>query len=140
MPLELDHLRRSLAALTALLAVSENQTRMADLTEVERDGLRSGAIQKFEITYELAWKLIARWLNSNVTPGIANQVTKRELYRLAAQYGLIADVEAWMKHHEARNATSHLYDEQKAAFVYHSVTHFAHDAQRLLAELDARND
>ncbi len=140
MPLQLDHLRRSLEALSALLAVSENQTRMEELNEVERDGLRSGAIQKFEITYELAWKLIARWLNTNVTAGIATGVPRKELFRLAAQHGLLADVDLWMQHHEARNATSHLYDEQKAAFVYHSVTHFAHDARRLLAELEARND
>lgn len=140
MALELDHLRSSLKALSTLLAVSENQTRMAELSEVERDGLRAGAIQKFEITYELAWKLIARWLNTNVTAGIANGVSKKELYRLAGQHGLIADVDAWIQHHEARNATSHMYDEQRAAFVYHSVTHFAVDARRLLAELEARND
>jgi nucleotidyltransferase substrate binding protein (TIGR01987 family) len=140
MPLELDQLRRSLEALSALLAVSENQTRMEELSEVERDGLRSGAIQKFEITYELAWKLIARWLNNNITAGIATGVPRKELFRLAAQHGLLADIDAWMQHHEARNATAHLYDEEKAAFVYHRVTHFAHDARRLLAELDARND
>ena len=113
---------------------------MAELSEIERDGLRSGAIQKFEITYELAWKLMARWLNTNVTAEIANGVSKKELFRLAAQHGLIADVDAWIQHHEARNATSHLYDEEEATFVYHSVTHFAHDAQRLFATLEARND
>ena len=52
MPLELDSLRNSLQALTDLLAVSENDARMSQFSEVERDGIRAGVIQNFEVTYE----------------------------------------------------------------------------------------
>lgn len=75
MPLELDSLRNSIKALTDLLAVSESDARMGQLSDVERNGIRSGVIQNFEVTYELCWKLIARWLSTYVNPEVADGVT-----------------------------------------------------------------
>ena len=140
MPLELDSLRKSIQALTDLLAVSENDTRMGQLSEVERNGIRSGVIQNFEVTYELSWKLMARWLNTQIGAGIADGVTRRQLFRLAAENRLVPDVDLWMQHHEARNATTHIYDEEKAVEVYRATREFARDARRLLEALEARND
>ncbi len=140
MPLELDSLRNSIKALTDLLAVSENDARMGQLSDVERNGIRSGVIQNFEVTYELCWKLMARWLNTYINPEIADGVTRRQLFRLAAENRLIPDVDLWMQHHEARNATAHIYDEERAMMVYKATREFAHDAQRLLQALEARND
>ena len=140
MPLELDSLRKSVAALVDLLAVSEDDPRMGQLSEVERNGIRSGVIQNFEVTYELSWKLMTRWLNTYIGTGVADGVTRRQLFRLATENRLIPDVDLWMQHHDARNATSHIYDEEKAALVYRATRDFAHDARRLLEALDARND
>lgn len=140
MPLELDHLRDSLESLTELLAVAENETRMSQFSDVERNGIRAGVIQNFEVTYELSWKLIVRWLNANVSVGIADGVTRRQLFRLAAEYRLIADVGRWMEHHEARNQTVHMYDRQQAMRVYFATRAFASDARRLLQTLEERND
>ena len=140
MPLELDSLRNSIATLTDLLAVSENDVRMGQLSDVERNGIRSGVIQNFEVAYELSWKLMARWLNTYVGPGIADGVTRRQLFRPAAENRLVPDVDLWMKHHEARHATTHIYDEEKAVQVYRATREFAHDAQRLLTALEERND
>lgn len=140
MPLELGHLKRSIQSLTDLLAVSEDEALMARFSEVARNGIRAGVIQNFEVTFELSWKSMRRWLNSYVTPGIADGVTKRQLFRLAAENRLIADVDQWMGYSEARNATSHTYDEEKAALVYRAGREFAHDARRLLVALETRND
>ena len=140
MPLELTHLRNSIRSLADLLAVAENDTRMGQFTEVERNGIRAGVIQNFEVTYELAWKLMARWLNTHVGIGIADGVTRRQLFRLAAESSLIHDVDQWMQHHEAHNTTSHTYDEEKAAWVYQDTREFVHDARYLLQALEASDD
>lgn len=140
MPLELGTLRNSITALADLLAVSENSVRMGQLSEVERAGIRAGVIQNFEVTYELCWKLIARWLSINVNPEVVDGVTRRQLFRIAAENRLIPDVDLWMQHNESRNATAHIYDEEKAMMVYRATREFAHDARRLLRELEARND
>lgn len=140
MPLQLDNLRNSVRELAELTAASADEERMSRLTDTERRGIRAGVIQNFEITYELSWKLIARWLNINISPGIADGVTRRQLFRLAAEHRLIADVDAWMRHHAARNATSHIYYEERALQVYDATLDFVTDARLLLEVLEARND
>lgn len=140
MPLKLDSLRTTTQALADLLKSSEDDERMARFTETERNGIRAGVIQHFEVVYEVAWKLMRRWLNANVTPGIADGVSRRQLYRLAAENGLITDMDVWMQYHEARNRTSHVYDGERARKVYQSTLTFAADAARLLRVLEARND
>ena len=140
MPLELAHLRDSLNALSKTLALTEDETRMAQFDAATREAMRAGAIKQFEITYELSWKLLRRWLNTYVSPDIADDVTKRQLFRLAAENRLIADVDVWMEHHKARNNTAHIYDQKIAEQVYDASRAFAHDARRLLAALETRND
>ncbi len=140
MPLHLDNLRDSIKALDELLTASEDDARMGRLSEIERIGIRAGVVKHFEITYELSWKLMARWLNANVASGTADGVTRRQLYRLSAANKLISDVDRWMQHHDARNTTSHIYDREKAQQVYEAVKVFTQDAPQLLKALEARND
>jgi nucleotidyltransferase substrate binding protein (TIGR01987 family) len=140
MPLELDSLRKAVAALNGVLAKSDDAEFMRGLDEIARNAVKSGAIQHFEFTYELCWKFIKRWLETNVSPTVADGVTRRELFRQAAEQHLIVDVEEWMRHHEARNETSHTYDPEIAEKVYTAAHNFARDAKRLLNALEARND
>ena len=140
MPLVLDSLRSAVKALSELQATAENVSRMEQRTEVEQRGLRAGVIQNFEITYELCWKLMDRWLSMNLGASAVDGVTRRELFRLAAQQRLIADVDVWWQYHQARNITSHIYNERKAESVYGAIGDFVHDARALLSALEARND
>jgi len=140
MPLELDSLRKSVTALNGVLARSSDTKLMGGLDEITQDAIKAGAIQHFEICYELCWKFIKRWLEANVSPTVADGVTRRELFRLAAENRLIVDVDQWMRHHDARNLTSHTYDPVVAESVYLAAHDFARDAQRLLEALEARND
>ena len=139
MALRLESLRKSLHALSEVADVGGNDERMGQLSDVERVAIRAGVVQHFEITYELCWKLMARWLNANVSPGVADGVTRRQLFRLAAERQLIQDVDRWMGHHEGRNATSRIYDFNKAEAVYLATLDFVHDARALLRALEARN-
>jgi len=140
MPLELDSLKKAVAALNAVLAKSNDAEIMRRLDEITQNAIKSGAIQHFEFTYELCWKFIKRWLEVNISPTAADGVTRRELFRLAAENRLIVDVDQWMRHHDARNQTSHTYDPAVAESVYLAAHDFARDAQRLLEALEARND
>ena len=140
MPLDLSSLEKSVAALNAALAKSNDSEFMSALDDVATSLVKSGVIQHFEFTYELCWKFIKRWLDMNISLTIADGVTRKELFRMAAENRLIDDVDRWMQHHEARNETSHTYDPAIAERVYRAAHDFAHDATRLLAALNARND
>ncbi len=140
MPLELSNLQNAVSALAAVLARSDDAEFMRTLDEVARNAIKAGVIQHFEFTHELCWKFIKRWLEINISPSAADGVTRRELFRLGAENRLIDDVEQWMRYHEARNMTSHIYQPVVAERVYNIAHDFARGAARLLAALEARND
>lgn len=140
MPLKLDSLEKSLHALTEVLAASENDERMSQFSYFERIAIRAGVLKHFEITYELCWKLIARWLNENISPSAADGIPKRQLFRLAAENRFIQDVEKWMQYHEGRNVTSHVYDFEQAELIYQITGDFVHDARALLRAFEAQNN
>lgn len=140
MALELSSLRNAVAALDAVAAKSSDTAFMQGLDDIARNAIRSGVIQHFEFTYELSWKFIKRWLEANVSATAVDGVTRRELFRLAAENKLIVDVDQWMLHHDARNVTSHTYNAKIADRVYRAALAFVQDARRLLEALEARND
>ena len=78
MPLDLVSLNKSFNALKEVFAVSEDDDRMSQFTHFEVIAIRSGVLKHFEITYELSWRLIVRWLNNNVSPGIADGISRRK--------------------------------------------------------------
>ena len=53
MPLELDSLKKAVAALNAVLGKSDDAEFMRGLDEIVQNAIKSGAIQHFEFTYEL---------------------------------------------------------------------------------------
>ena len=140
MPLELQSLSKAVDALGRALAKSDDADFMRALDEDAQRVFKSGVIQHFEFTYELCWKFMKRWLETNIGPAIADGVTRRELFRLAAENQLVLDVDEWMHHHDARNETSHAYDPTIAEQVYVAAHEFVRDAASLLKALESRND
>jgi len=69
---------------------------------------RAGLIQFFEFTFELAWKTLKDYLESE------GYVTKspKETLKQAFQIGLLADGHTWMDALEDRNLLAHTYDEK----------------------------
>lgn len=140
MSLELGSLQKAVSALHEVLAKCEDEAFMRQLDDVARNAMRSGAIQHFEFTYELCLKLMKRWLELNIGPAAADGATVREVFRRAVESQLIVDVEAWMRHRDARNRTSHTYDLAVADVVYAAAHDFARDAKGFLQALEVRND
>lgn len=100
----------------------------------EDEELRDAVIQRFEFTMDLAWKLIQRFLKNVGVPD--NEIrTKRDLFREAARIGLIVNPEKWFAYYEARNATSHTYNQEIAGRVYQAALQFFDDAIYLYHEL-----
>ena len=127
--LELSSLQKAVSALAGVLAKSDDAEFMSHLDDVARNAIKSGVILHFEFTYELCWKFIKRWLKTNVSATAIDGVTRRELFRLAAENRLIDDVERWMRYHEARNLTSHTYQPEVAEKVYNTAHDFAPDCR-----------
>lgn len=84
------------------------------LAEPESEFVRDAVIQRFEFTYELAWKALKAYLATmDMTV-----LSPKETLKVAYQQGLLDDVDAWGELHQKRNLTSHTYDEALAESVY----------------------
>lgn len=138
--LDLSSLQEAIHALGETLARANDEKLMGSLDEVTQYAIRAGAILDFEFTYELSWKFIQRWLRLNASPADAEPLTRRELFRTAADYGLIANPQPWFKYSEARNLTSHTYDRVVADKVFDAAALFLEDGRYLLEQLELRND
>lgn len=90
-----------------LLRTALEEKPIADFSDLEREGL----IQRFEYSYELAWKTLKDYLEeSGVT---ISPVTAREVIKQAYAAGIIADGQVWIDMMLHRNLLSHTYDFSK---------------------------
>ncbi|WP_300161149.1 nucleotidyltransferase substrate binding protein [Solidesulfovibrio sp.] len=139
MPLDLTSLAKAVEALGRAVDAAARLDPSGDAALAET--VRAGVIQQFEVAYELCWKFLQRWLRENATPEEADfPRTRKELFRLAARHGLIADPLPWFGYGEARNRTSHTYDGGTAQDVSEAASDFLPEARALLEGLKRRND
>jgi nucleotidyltransferase substrate binding protein (TIGR01987 family) len=132
MHLDLSPLRQALASLERGLA--RRRTNLAD------EEVRDGCIQRFEYCFELSWKMLKRQIELELgNTAEVDGYSKRTLFRVAAERGLIASPEPWFVYLVQRNKTSHAYDAQVAMEVAAELEAFAVDAQSLLATLEVRD-
>ena len=75
------------------------------LSTLEKEGL----IQRFEYTFELAWKTLKDYLEAQGV--IVN--FPREIIKSAFHHGLIQNGEVWMDMLEKRNLMTHTYNEER---------------------------
>lgn len=98
--------------------------------------LRDAVIQRFEYTYELAWKSLKRVLEeAAASSDEIDYLSFKDLIRRGAESGMIQDPQEWFAFRKSRNITSHVYNEKKALSVYDSALRFAKAARILLSRL-----
>jgi len=113
--------KKALSSLKKALATPKN--------EISRDA----SIQRFEYTFELAWKTLKRHLTNEA--GL-KEYNIKNIFREAARAGLITNIDEWFAYLEARNLTSHTYNEDVAEETYKAAKQFATAAEDLLKKLE----
>lgn len=84
-------------------------------------------IQRFEFTFELAWKLLKDYFAEK---GIVLNYPK-DILRQAYQAGLIENEELWLAMLHDRNMTSHTYDEKLADQIYANIRSYVPETRKL---------
>lgn len=107
-------------------AVSHENTNK--LTELEKEGL----IQRFEYTYELAWKTLQDLLIKN---GYLEIVGPNPVIEQAFQDGLIKNSLVWKKMKKSRELTSHTYNSETAEEIVENIIQSYYN---ILKELETR--
>jgi len=75
------------------------------LSQLEKEGV----VQRFEYSFELAWKTLKDFLEEgglNITP-----VTPRQVIKEAFKAKMLADGQVWIDMLDHRNSLNHVYDE-----------------------------
>ncbi len=88
---------------------------IGEYSKLEQEGI----VQRFEYTFELAWKTVKDKLYYE---GF-DEKTPRAVIRKAFEVGFISedDTEIWLESLSARNLLSHTYDEETARKVLESI-------------------
>jgi nucleotidyltransferase substrate binding protein (TIGR01987 family) len=104
--------------------------------------IRDACIQRFEYSFELSHKMLRRYLeDTEASADDVKSLSYPDLFRLGKMRGLINDeVADWNFFRKTRNATSHTYDEEKAAEVIEALPQFLVSSQALLMQLKQRQD
>jgi nucleotidyltransferase substrate binding protein (TIGR01987 family) len=117
----------------ALFESRPGSTRGA-LARPEDEIVRDACIQRFEFTFEMAWRAVQRFAQSE---GL-DRVSPRECFRIAFRLGLIDKDARWMVMFEDRNRAAHTYDEASARTIYCALPGYAAPFSQLLGRLEER--
>lgn len=87
---------------------------------LEIDELRiDGILQRFEFTFELAWKCMKDYLEMQ---GIVSNIgSPREIIQLAFKHNIISNGEKWIEMMILRNSLSHMYDKSISRDIYEKI-------------------
>ena len=99
-------------------AVSRLKEAIAEYHKTLSQTVRDGAIQRFEFCAELAWKAAQDHLEEQ---GYLDVHSPKAVMRKAYLEGLVTDEAGWLSLLDARNKTSHLYDDAMADTVFHAI-------------------
>ncbi len=117
-----DNFKRAFTLLRE--AIDSKKTR--DLTQLEKEGV----IQRFEYTWELAWKVLRDYLEYSGV--ILETITPASTLKAAFAAKLIDEGEVWMRALDARNKIPHIY---KLNLFEEIITEIEQDFLRILNEM-----
>lgn len=87
-----------------LLQNTFKEKALQDFSELEKEGI----VQRFEYTFELAWKTLKDYLEH--TGIVLEQVTPRQVIKQAFAAKIIEDGTVWINMLDHRNRMSHTYN------------------------------
>ena len=121
-PIDYSPLQKALSSLQEAL-------KNKPANDLERDGV----IQRFEYAFELSWKMIRKHLFGLGRASVSS--SPKPLLRDAHQENLIEDIEKWFGFLEARNLSSHTYNDKSADEVFQAAQSFPPYVSALIDQL-----
>lgn len=95
------------------------------------DQYKAGAVQAFEFSYELSWKMMRRVLESR---GL-EVGSPKDTFRKAVMEKLIDDPELWFDFQRKRNLTVHTYRQENLDAIVAIFDSFAEEMNKLVERL-----
>jgi nucleotidyltransferase substrate binding protein (TIGR01987 family) len=117
----------------ALRRLNEGVIKLDNSNDLLRDGL----IQRFEFTFELAWKTLKAIFEDE---GLIGLNSPKTVLREAYAAKIIKKDDLWLSMLIDRNSTSHIYSEQVAIQICNNIVNkYVIEFNNLLEEIKKRN-
>ena len=118
----------------AMSRLKEGVQKWDEADDLARDGL----IQRFEFTFELAWKTLKTFFEEE---GLIGLNSPKTVLREAYAAGLLKSEELWLAMLQDRNSTAHIYSEQVAVQICRRIQERYLDAfAELIEQLGRRGE
>lgn len=118
----------------AMSRLKEGVQKWDEADDLARDGL----IQRFEFTFELAWKTLKTCFEEE---GLIGLNSPKTVLREAYAAGLLKSEELWLAMLQDRNSTAHIYSEQVAVQICRRIQERYLDAfAELIEQLGRRGE
>jgi nucleotidyltransferase substrate binding protein (TIGR01987 family) len=113
----------------------DNEPFVSSEEEDELIGYRDALIKRFEFSYDLTWKFIKRYLKEKYSIEL---VSPRKIFQelLTQNLATPAEVTKLLQMVEARNYTSHTYDESIAQEISFKIIDYAQLMSEIIHKLD----
>jgi nucleotidyltransferase substrate binding protein (TIGR01987 family) len=136
--IDVSSLERAIAELQESLAYTKSDLARNDAGIAKQ--FRAASIQAFEFTYELAHKMLKRYLEeTEPSRTIIESMSFAELIRTGAERGLLLhSFDRWRLYRHSRSVTSHTYNEEKAQDVFEQLESFLEEVVYLCDSLKKR--
>ena len=106
--------------------------RTGKANPLDRAVFRDSAIQRFEIAFDICWKMLKEILRND--HGI-ECASPKKCFQEAFKQGIIEQDEMWIKMTDMRNETSHAYNEAFAEMVFGQLPEVIAAFEKLLWKL-----
>lgn len=94
--------------------------RKAPEQDLDNEFVQSGVIDKFELQFELGWKLFKALLAYEGDP-VSASGSPRDVLKTAFQYYRFMDETLWLRMLRDRNDSTHIYDADRARRLVDSI-------------------
>jgi nucleotidyltransferase substrate binding protein (TIGR01987 family) len=103
------------------------------LAEPESDIVRDSAILRFELTFEVGWKVVQLLVREQGLDANSPRQASQQAFAL----GWITDEEVWADIIRARNTAVHVYREEYAEALYRELGRYYQAFEQLQAAIEA---
>lgn len=138
MILDLSSLQKAISQLEEAIEYCQSDLAKNDARMAQH--LRAAAIQAFEFTYELSYKMLKRFLEATEpNPASVDEMSFNEIIRKGFEKGLLqSELADWKEFRKDRGTTSHTYNEDKARDVFECIPKFFVEAKFLFTQIQKR--
>lgn len=127
MKIDYSQLQKSIANLKA--HYQKYKEKEGSFEAQEKSIYETAIVKSFEIAFEMAWKHLKKYLESEGLIDISN--APKQIFRMGHKANIIEHVDNWLRYCESRNQTSHDYNLEKTEPLFGLLDDFINDAEEL---------